>query len=158
MGNTAAFLDMVATSEIGKALLAVSDDGYNVVVGSTPEKPDLFTSYADHPRKLVDLGNGLKSTAAGRYQILARYFDAYKVQLHLPDFSAASQDAIATQMIHEAGAITDIEAGDLYNAVMKVSHLWASLPGATYGQHTNLYADLQDAYLASGGILQTDFT
>ena len=158
MTNISAFLDMIAVSEIGRPLLGESENGYNVIVGSTPEKPDLFVSYADHPRKLVDLGNGLKSTAAGRYQILARYFDAYKASLGLPDFSPASQDAIATRMIHEAGADADIAAGDLYNATMKVSHLWASLPGATYGQHVNQYSDLQEAYVASGGILQTDNT
>ena len=66
--NEKAFLDMLAHSEIGEALLAVSDNGYNVIVGSTPTKPDLFTSYANHPRKLVRLGEFLQSTAAGRYQ------------------------------------------------------------------------------------------
>ncbi|TPQ32162.1 glycoside hydrolase, partial [Burkholderia ubonensis] len=33
--NRVAFLDTVAVSEIGAALLAKSDDGYNVLVGST---------------------------------------------------------------------------------------------------------------------------
>jgi hypothetical protein len=31
--NLAAFLDMIAVSEIGPKLLSKSDDGYNVVVG-----------------------------------------------------------------------------------------------------------------------------
>jgi hypothetical protein len=40
--NLKAFLDMIAWSEIGPALLAKSDNGYNVCVGSTPEKPILL--------------------------------------------------------------------------------------------------------------------
>jgi muramidase (phage lysozyme) len=152
MKNLKPFLDMIAHSEIGPLLLGVSDNGYNVIVGSTPLKPDLFRSYADHPRKLVDLGKGLKSTAAGRYQILARYYDAYKDLLNLPDFSPASQDAIATQMIKERGGLQALEAGDLTLAIDRCKNLWASLPGAGYAQHENKLADLRAAYVAAGGV------
>lgn len=151
--NRTAFLDMIAFSEIGAALLAVSDNGYNVVVGSTPKNPILFAPYSDHPRRLVRLNSHLSSTAAGRYQLLARYFDAYKKQLGLHDFSPASQDLIAIQQIKEQGALTDIDAGRFSNAVAKVSNIWASLPGARYGQHTNALPDLQAAYIAAGGAL-----
>ncbi|MES9187223.1 lysozyme, partial [Cutibacterium acnes] len=78
MDNRKAVLDTLAFSEIGAPLLKVSDNGYNVLVGSTPWKPILFDSYADHPRRLIALNPTLSSTAAGRYQLLARYFDAYK--------------------------------------------------------------------------------
>jgi len=111
--NVKAFLDMIAVSELGERLLAVSDNGYNVIVGSTPSRPILFESYADHPRRAVTLRIGeknVRSTAAGRYQLLARYFDAYKRQLGLKDFSPAAQDAIAVQQIRERGALADIEA------------------------------------------------
>ncbi|EPU0333441.1 lysozyme, partial [Enterobacter hormaechei] len=84
--NLQAFLDMLAWSE-GTSRIKGSDNGYNVVVGGS-----LFTSYADHPRKLISLPKlGIKSTAAGRYQLLSRYYDAYKKQLGLKDFSPASQ-------------------------------------------------------------------
>lgn len=145
MTNLTAFLDMISTSE-GTA--GRGDDGYNVLVGGK-----LFEGYADHPRILVDLGNGLKSTAAGKYQILARYFDAYKAQLKLPDFGHASQDAIAIQMINECGALPDISAGRFSMAVGKTSSRWASLPGAGYGQRENKVADLQRAYTSAGGAL-----
>ena len=151
--NIKAFLDMLAISEIGAKLLAASDNGYNVVVGSTPTLPSLFHSYADHPRQLIDLGNGLKSTAAGRYQILARYFDAYKASLGLPDFGHDSQDRIAFQMIHECHAIPMIEAGDFDGAVKACSSRWASLPGAGYGQHVNDMDALRAAYIQAGGTL-----
>lgn len=145
-----AFLDMLAVSEIGPALLAVSDDGYDIIVGSTPRNPIKFTSYKDHPRTYV---KSVNSTAAGRYQILARYFDAYKKLLKLRDFSPASQDAIALQMIKEQRALADIEAGDFAAAVAKCRNIWASLPGAGYGQHENSLDKLQAAFLAAGGKL-----
>lgn len=152
--NMKAFLAMIATSELGTRLLLASDNGYNVLVGSTPDHPRLFASYADHPRQLIDLPRlGIKSTAAGRYQLLARYFDPYKKQLGLRDFSPASQDAIAIQQIRERGALADIEAGRFDDAVMKCRRTWASLPGAGYGQHENQLVDLRLAYLKSGGKL-----
>lgn len=148
MSNLKAFLDMIAHSEIGAKLLAESDNGYNVLVGGT-----LFSSYADHPRKLVDLGNGLKSTAAGRYQILGRYYDVYKKTLGLKDFGYDAQDAIATQMIKEQLALVDIECGRFDKAVDKCKNIWASLPGAGYGQRENKLANLRDAYIKAGGTL-----
>jgi muramidase (phage lysozyme) len=152
--NLRAFLDMIATSELGARLLVASDNGYNVLVGSTADHPRLFSSYADHPRQLIDLPRlGIKSTAAGRYQLLARYFDPYKQQLGLRDFSPASQDAIAVQQIRERKALVYVEAGRFDDAVARCSAIWASLPGATYGQHTNDLADLRRAYTKAGGQL-----
>lgn len=148
--NLQAFLDMLAYSEIGRKLLKHSDNGYNVLVGGT-----LFsTDYKDHPRKLVDLPKlGIKSTAAGRYQILARYFDHYKKQLGLKDFSPAAQDAIAIQLIRECKALEDIEAGRISVAIHKCRSRWASLPGAGYGQHENKLHDLLAEYGEAGGAL-----
>lgn len=144
-----AFLDMIAYSEIGPDLLARSNDGYNVLVGGT-----LFSGYDDHPRKLVSLPKlGIKSTAAGRYQLLARYFDAYKKQLGLKDFSPASQDAIALQQIKEQRALIDIETGNFELAVKKCRNIWASLPGAGYGQRENDMAKLTLAFVKAGGKL-----
>ena len=149
--NLSAFLDMVAESEIGIPLLSVSDDGYNVVVGSTPAHPNLFPRYTEHPHELVHLSASLASSAAGRYQLLGKYYDAYKVSLHLPDFSPESQDKIAIQQIRECHALPDIEAGRISLAIEKCSHIWASLPGAGYGQHENKLTSLLAAYQAAGG-------
>jgi len=153
VSNRTAFLDMLAYSELGPKLIAVSDNGFNLIVGSTPEKPLLFFNYADHPRIMVDLGNGLKSTAAGKFQLLERYFDAYKAQLDLPDFSPDSQIKIAIQQITERNALDDIDAGDIVSAIAKCSNIWASLPGAGYGQHENTLDDLTAAFVAAGGVL-----
>lgn len=151
--NRQAFLDTIAFSELGGRLLAISDNGYNVIVGSTPKKPILFDSYADHPRRLVKINENLSSTAAGRYQLLARYFDPYKKLLGLKDFSPASQDAIALQQIKERRALDDIDAGRFDVAVSKVRNIWASLPGAGYGQHENKLADLEAKFIEKGGNL-----
>lgn len=159
--NLRAFLDMIAHSELGPELLAESDDGYDVLVGSTPGHVHLFDSYADHPRQLITIRikarDGthvdVQSTAAGRYQILARYFDVYRVQLGLPDFDHDAQDLIALQMIRECRAVGDIDAGAFSLAVRKCASRWASLPGANYGQHENQIADLTAAFVAAGGTL-----
>lgn len=145
MNNLKAFLDMIAHSE---GTFGHGDDGYNVLVGGK-----LFTGYADHPRQLVEIGRGLKSTAAGRYQILARYYDAYKKLLRLTNFGYLAQDDIATQMIREQGALRDVEEGRFDVAVQKCSNIWASLPGAGYGQHENKLADLRSAYVKAGGVV-----
>ena len=141
--NLQAFLDMIAVSE-GTA--GKGDNGYNVIVGGA-----LFESYDDHPRKLVWLRPGLASTAAGRYQLLKRYYDAYKKQLNLPNFSPLSQDLIAIQQIRERGALEYIEKGYINVAIDKVKNIWASLPGAGYGQHENKLDKLITAYKDAGG-------
>lgn len=149
-GNRKAFLDMLAFSEIGPALLAVSDNGYNVLVGSTPAEPLLFGSYATHPNVYSKVAN---STAAGRYQFLHRYWDYYKKFLHLPDFGPDSQDAWALQLIKEQKALDAIDAGDFKTAVNLCANIWASLPGAGYGQHENKLDKLAQAYTDAGGTL-----
>jgi muramidase (phage lysozyme) len=148
--NEKAFLDMIAHSEIGPALLAVSDNGYNVLVGSTPKTPLLFHSYETHPR-VYNLD--LNSSAAGRYQLLYRWWVAYQKMLKLPDFSPASQDAITLQQIKECHALPSINSGHLESAMQLCAHIWASLPGAGYGQHENSYASLKQAYSNAGGSL-----
>ncbi len=148
--NLKSFLDMIANSEIGPELIAKSDNGYNVLVGSTPAKPLLFSSYADHPNIL---NKELNSTAAGRYQIIHHYWVIYKGKLNLPDFSPASQDAYAIEQIKESDALDDVEAGNITAAIGLCSHIWASLPGNNYGQHTNALDTLLGYYTAAGGTL-----
>lgn len=150
MSNLDAFLTMIACSE---GTEPIGDHGYNCLVTSTPQNPKLFDSYADHPRRSLEIRPGLYSSAAGRYQILARFYDAYKTQLKLPDFSPRSQDLIAIQMIRECDALIEVMAGDIADAVAKCASRWASLPGNDYGQHQNALADLRQAFTSAGGVL-----
>ena len=77
-----AFLDMLAWSEgTDNGRQKTRNHGYDVIVGG-----ELFTDYSDHPRKLVTLNPKLKSTGAGRYQLLSRWWDAYRKR-GLKDFS-----------------------------------------------------------------------
>ena len=95
-----AFLDMLAWSEgTDNGRQKTRNHGYDVIVGG-----ELFTDYSDHPRKLVTLNPKLKSTGAGRYQLLSVGGCAYRKQLGLKDFSPKSQDAVALQQIKERGA------------------------------------------------------
>lgn len=148
--NRKAFLDLIAYSEIGPALLAVSDNGYNVCVGSTPEKPILFSSYGAHPRIF---NAALDSDAAGRYQFMGRYWLSYQRLLGLPDFAPASQDQWALQLVRECHALDDVDFGRIEDAVAKCKSRWASFPGAGYQQHENRMADLVAAYERAGGAL-----
>lgn len=140
--NVQAFLWMLRVSE-GTA----SAEGYRMLVGG-----DLFDSFADHPRILVDLPNlGIKSSAAGAYQILRRTWDGVQRKLGLPDFSPASQDLAAVELIRQRGALEDVKAGRFAVAVNKCKREWASLPGAGYGQRENSLNRLQVAYANAGG-------
>jgi lysozyme len=141
--NRKAFLDMIASSEGTRGR---GDDGYNVIVGG-----GFFYSYDDHPRRLVRLNPKLSSTAAGRYQLLSRYFNPYKSLLNLKDFSPASQDLIALQQIRECHALDDVDTGRFNEAIKKCSRIWASLPGAGYGQREHTLSYLRDAYAKAGG-------
>ena len=72
-----AFLDMLAWSEgTDNGRQKTRNHAYDVIVGG-----ELRHDYSDHPRKLVTLNPKLKSTGAGRYQLLSCWRDAYRKQL-----------------------------------------------------------------------------
>ena len=98
--------------------------GYDVIVGG-----ELFTDYSDHPRKLVTLNLKLKSTGAGRYQLLSRWWDALPARSQPEDFSPKAQDAVALQQIKERGALPMIDRGDIRQAIDRCSNIWASTAG-----------------------------
>ena len=64
-----AFLDMLAWSEEW-----ITDVRKPEIMVMTSLGGELFTDYSDHPRKLVTLNPKLKSTGAGRYQLLSRWW------------------------------------------------------------------------------------
>lgn len=149
--NLRAFLDMIAYSEgTDNKGSPTKNHGYDVIVGHT-----LFTNYSTHPNVLVPLPKlGISSTAAGRYQLLYRYWLAYAKLLKLPDFSPLSQDKIAIQQIRERGAIPLIEDGDLHGAIAKCANIWASFPGAGYGQYEHKMESMIAAYKLAGGSIK----
>ncbi|MBL0563729.1 glycoside hydrolase family 24 protein, partial [Aeromonas hydrophila] len=106
-----------------------------------------------HPNVLVQVNKTLSSTAAGRYQHLSKHWPHYRDQLGLPDFGPASQDTWAIQLIRERKALDDVIKGRIPQAVAKCANIWASLPGAGYGQREHKLADLLAKFTEFGGVL-----
>lgn len=141
--NVAAFLDMLAYSEgTDNGRQRTLHDGYDVLVGG-----ELFTDFSRHPRIVVELPRlGIKSTAAGRYQILAGTWGEVASALNLPDFGPTSQDRACVQLIRRRKALALVKAGEFRAAVEACRKEWASLPGAGYGQHEQRIEMLEQVY------------
>ena len=122
--------------------------GYDVIVGG-----ELFTDYSDHPRKLVTLNPKLKSTGAGRYQLLSRWWDAYRKQLGLKDFSPKS-GTLWCSRLKRRGALPMIDHGGIRQAIDRCSNIWASLPGAGYGQFEHKADSLIAKFKEAGGTVR----
>lgn len=154
--NLAAFLDMLAFSEGTATHPLTRNDGYDVIVTGIDGKPEIFTDYRDHPfasgrPAKVFNRRGERSTASGRYQQLYRFWPHYQQTMGLPDFSPASQDRLVMQLIAERRALADIERGDIERAISKCRNIWASLPGAGYGQREHKLGTLLAVYQRAGG-------
>ena len=155
--NLAAFLQAIRYGEGTSGA-----NGYATLCGG-----DLFDSYEAHPASrgwrglpLSDsmcagagYGPGCVSTAAGAYQINRPTWNRLQGSIGFGDFSPARQDAAAIQLIKEKGALADVQAGRIASAVNKCKKIWASLPGAGYGQHEVGMATFQNKYINAGGVV-----
>lgn len=142
--NVLAFLDMLAWSEgTDHPRQPSKDNGYDVLVGGK-----LFTDYSKHPRVLVDLPRyKIKSTAAGRYQFLARTWDAIVENYGFHGrFIPKAQDLAAIKLLIECRAMPHIKAGRIEQAIAQAAPIWASLPGAGYGQNEHALTKLLGIY------------
>jgi muramidase (phage lysozyme) len=98
-----------------------------------------FDGFADHPRRRVYFRNPATgktdwSDAAGAYQFISTTWDWLRSLRHLPDFSPASQDAAAAELLQRIGAWDRLKAGDIEGAIRRAGSQWASLPGSTARQ------------------------
>ena len=75
-------------------------------------------------------------------------------QLGLKDFSPKSQDAVALQQIKERGALPMGLIGDIRQAIDRCSNIWASLPGAGYGQFEHKADSLIAKFKEAGGTVR----
>ena len=143
--NMAAFLSMIRKAE-GTA----GPNGYRMIFGG-----QLFSGFADHPRVRVPFtqtdGKPNVSTAAGAYQFVVRTWDDLAEKLSLPDFSPASQDRGAVELIRERGALDDVREGRFETALSRVATVWASLPGSPYPQPSRSLDFVISAYEQAGG-------
>lgn len=157
--NVRAFLATIQWAE-GTARAA---DPYRVVMGYGLTLQDL----SDHPYYTgewrgaeffyTDPASGARlrgwSTAAGAFQIIRKTWLPLKTDLALPDFSPASQDRAALELVRQRGALADVRAGRFAAALDKCRPTWASLPGAGYGQQERRAADLAGVFTNAGGTI-----
>jgi len=134
-------------------------EGYRALFGWRPGNGKVFNSYASHPRQFfsyTDLARRtIRTSAAGAYQITATTYDALqrKYPGDFPDFTPATQDAMALTLIQERGALADIDAGRLDAAIRKIRAIWASLPGAGANQPERGYGQIASAFQQAGGVI-----
>ena len=143
-----AFLDMLAWSEgTDGGRQKTRNHGYDVIVGG-----ELFTDYSDHPRKLVTLNPKLKSTS---WTLPASFpLVGCLPQAAAQDFSPKSQDAVALQQLRSVALYHMIDRGDIRQAIDRCGNIWASLPGAGYGQFEHKADSLIAKFKEAGGTVR----
>lgn len=156
--NVLAFLDAIAWAEGTSTSQATKDNGYDVIVTGIGGIQEIFTDYADHPfaggrKSKVINSRGLTSNASGRYQQMLKDWPHYKALLKLENFGPQAQDRLAIQHLKEQGALQLIKDGKIAKAVEKVKNIWASLPGAGYGQQERKLDDFIRVYRQAGGVV-----
>ena len=124
--------------------------GYDVIVGG-----ELFTDYSDHPSQTC---HAKPKTQINRRRTLPasfRWWDAYRKQLGLKDFSPKSQDAVALQQIKERGALPMIDRGDIRQAIDRLQqYLEGFTAGAGYGQFEHKADSLIAKFKEAGGTVR----
>ena len=138
--NLKAFLQMIQYAEG-----TIGPNAYRTLYGGS-----LFDDYSRHPNRSITKW-GITSTGAGAYGFLYRIWVELQTALKLPDFSPASQDKAAIELIRRKGALPDVLAGNLAEAIYKCRKIWASFPGAGYGQSEKSLAVLTTFYGKAGG-------
>lgn len=150
--NLSAFLRLIRKNEGTDR-----PNGYMYLFGSLPSKEKLFDSFEKHPCIFFSYtnkaGKAIKTSAAGAYQITCTTWKVLQPRLNLPDFSPASQDKAAIELIREKGALGDINAGNLMKALNKLSPVWASLPFSKANQPTHSYEQNEKWFVEFGGSL-----
>lgn len=136
-------LNQIASGEAGR---------YNELYGGGS-----FSSYSDHPRERIPLGNGQYTTAAGRYQFLSPTWDEEAKRLGLTDFSPASQDAaawdLATRTYREQtgrNLADDAASGNV--SWRALAGQWTSLEKRDGGNANASTGGPSDAVLANGPV------
>jgi muramidase (phage lysozyme) len=161
-----AFLDMIRRCDAGTE----GPDGYRRIFKTSDGRPNYVSSWNDHPRVAKRFWSKMANdwrwtSAAGGYQFMAvspipgggstkvNTWDRLQAKLGLPDFSPASQDIAAKQLLLECGALAKLNAGDFEGAVASASSLWESLPGAKNKQPQHSMAECRTWFQQFGGTL-----
>lgn len=113
---------------------------YNVIHGG-----QTFDDYSQHPNTMV---NG--STAAGAYQITHPTWMDQQKALNLPDFTPASQDLAAVDLLRSLHSTDRLVSGDLDGAIFSAAQRWQSLP-TTEEQRMDAHGRLRGVNHPAGG-------
>lgn len=167
VANAPAERPKITVTPVQKAFLTAMSAGespdYNTMYGG-----GRFDELRDHPRQAVPIRSGPNagqtSSAAGKYQFLAKTWDEAKNALGLPDFSPESQDAAGAWLAERDYAKRtngrnlwdDLEASKDNPSRMNfiagaLSKTWTSLPGgaepnrATNGFGQRMVSELSSA-------------
>ena len=143
-----AFLDMLAWSEgTDNGRQKTRNHGYDVIVGG-----ELFTDYPITPRKLVTLNPNSNQQAPDATSFFP--VGGMPTASSLPERLPEKSDAVALQQIKERGALPMIDRGDIRQAIDRCSNIWASLPGAGYGQFEHKADSLIAKFKEAGGTVR----
>lgn len=131
--------------------------GYSHTIADMSDHPAVTGEWkgqvlSDNMCALAGFGPGCVSSAAGAYQIIKGTWISLRNALGLPDFSAASQDAAAVELIRRRGALEDVKAGRFASAVTKCRNEWASLPGNYAKQGQRSLDTLAGWFSDAGGV------
>ena len=148
-----AFLDMLAWSEgTDNGRQKTRNHGYDVIVGG-----ELFTDYSDHPRKLVTLNpnsNQQAPDAATSFPLVGC----------LPQ--AAWPERLLSRKVRTLWHCNRLRSGWRFlplvanrgichrQAIDRCSNIWASLPGAGYGQFEHKADSLIAKFKEAGGTVR----
>jgi muramidase (phage lysozyme) len=151
--NVQAFLNVIGKFES-------NNDYHRLVGGGTAQNLsmhpfDPITGRKKVMLKIVDKKTGtykmVPTTAAGRFQIIFPTYKRLAEKLNIKDFSEASQDRIAIELLAERGVYDDVIAGRLNDALTGASKEWASLPYSTAGQNPVSLNNVRKQYELNGG-------
>ena len=123
--------------------------GYDVIVGG-----ELFTDYSDHPRQTC---HAKPKTQINRRRTLPASFPlvgCLPQAVGLAVISPKSQARCGIAAIKERGALPMIDRGDIRQAIDRCSNIWASLPGAGYGQFEHKADSLIAKFKEAGGTVR----
>lgn len=156
--NAQAFLRVIRAGESHES----NDESFAALYGWHPGNGLVFVDFTDHPRRAFKSPWGWTS-AAGAYQAMCAVPGQVKTdtwgdfvrwcatQDYRPLFGQADQNIFAAWCINRRGALADVLAGRLDEAIAKCGREWASLPGAPYGQPVMTMGKAREVWLRWGG-------
>ena len=142
-----AFLDILAWSE--ELITDVSQNhGYDVIVGG-----ELLYWLLRSPSQTCHAKPKLKSTGAGRYH---SFFPVGGMPTASGNWKTSLEKSgrCGITAIKERGTLPMIDRGDIRQAIDRCSNIWASLPGAGYGQFEHKADSLIAKFKEAGGTVR----